>query len=183
MKFLFYIFLLSSFTITAQNESVTVEEGLYGIQTGFFGIWINSEHRLADQWALRSDVGFDFGAFGGFLYESTQFLATPSFGLSPRWYYNLKKRSDKNRNIQNNSANFIALKATYNPDWFLLSNNDNVTVINQLSVIPKWAIKRTILDHFTYELGAGLGYRFSFDPDFPEGDVAADLHIRIGYTF
>jgi len=31
---------------------------------------------------------------------------------------------------------------SYDPDWFVISNYDNVNVINQISIIPKIGLKR-----------------------------------------
>ena len=112
---------------------------------------------------------------------------TPVLTLEPRWYYNLENRAAKNKNIQKNSGNFIALKTSYNPDLFTISNADNLRVIDQLSIIPKWGIKRTYSDHLTFETGIGIGQVFYFgkSSDYlaKKSDVALDLHLRIGYTF
>ncbi|PZW44111.1 hypothetical protein LX95_00441 [Mesonia algae] len=72
---------------------------------------------------------------------------------------------------------------------FVISNVDNVNVFNQIRIVSKWAIKRTIAKHLTYEAGIGLGYRYAFfdeqDYFFPpeKGFAVLDLHIRLGYTF
>lgn len=49
-------------------------------------------------------------------------------------------------------------------------------------------MKRTLGEHFTYELGIGVGYHHVFyenpnyNPD-DENEAVLDLHLRIGYTF
>ena len=76
----------------------------------------------------------------------------------------------------------MALGINYFPDWFVISNDGNTSVPNQISIIPKWGIRRTIAQsNFNYELGIGFGRRFYFDSK--EWETAADLHVRIGYTF
>lgn len=167
------------------NEKASVEKSIFGIQTGLLGIWIHNESRLSNQFALKSELGLDSGFFA----NSTEFkfLMTPVLTLEPRWYYNLENRAAKNKNIQKNSGNFIALKTSYNPDLFTISNADNLRVIDQLSIIPKWGIKRTYSDHLTFETGIGIGQVFYFgkSSDYlaKKSDVALDLHLRIGYTF
>ena len=67
---------------------------------------------------------------------------------------------------------------------------ENIEVIPDLQIIPKWAIKRTVGKHFTYETGIGIGYRKLFYQNdrnrifiVDDSDVAVDLHLRLGYTF
>ena len=112
---------------------------------------------------------------------------TPVITAEPRWYYNLAKRNRKGKNTINNSANFLTLRISYHPDWFTISNYDNVRVAEQISFIPEWGIKRTIGSHFVYELGIGIGYRYYFLKQYGflgnEGEVAANLHFRLGYGF
>ena len=149
------------------------------------GIWVHNESRLSNQIVLRSEIGLDSGFFGNS--DEFNFLMTPVFTVEPRWYYNLEKRTLKNRSIKHNSGNFISLKTSYNPDLFTISNVDNLRVIDQLSIIPKWGIKRTYFDHLTFETGIGIGQVFYFgkSADYwnKKSDVGVDLHLRIGYSF
>ncbi len=173
------IILLMASKISAQNSSV--EKSIYGIQTGILGIWFHSEIRLSNEIALRSELGFDGGYRYSDLFGINTYVLAPVITAEPRWYYNFERRNRKGKNTSKNSANFIGLKVSFNPDWFTISNDDNIIVSNQIVFIPKWGLKRTLGDHFTYETGIGFGYGYQFDDDY--GGVAADLHLRIGYTF
>lgn len=179
------IFCGISFLATAQDASV--EQSTYGIQTGTLGIWGHQEVRLSNQFALRSEIGFDTGIWGGSFYDKTGFLLTPVITLEPRWYYNLNKRIRKSRRIDGNSGNFLSLNTNFHPDWFVISNYDNIRVISDISIIPTWGIRRNIGNHFTYETGIGLGYRYIFakQAGYREnrGVTALNLHLRIGYRF
>jgi len=112
----------------------------------------------------------------------------PTINLEPRYYYNIAKRAAKGRNTANNSANFITLSLRYSPDWFIISNKENITTENTVFIIPKWGIRRSIgTSGFNYEAGLGVGYYSLIGSDRkyyqdPEG-VAVDLHLRIGYCF
>lgn len=190
MKKLFTLFLiLSTLFVTAQTQPPSVENSLFGAQTGFLGVWVHNESRLSNSIALRTEIGLDSNIFGGSAYEEdVNFLLTPVLTLEPRWYYNLDKRQSKGKSISNNSGNFFALRISFNPDLFVISNDENVSVSNQLFVIPKWAIRRNIGEHFNYELGIGIGYHHIFDEDYQKVEdddetIAVDFHIRIGYTF
>ena len=185
-KIITLVFLSLSFFCNAQN--VSVEKSVFGIQTGFLGIWGHNESKLSNTMALRSELGLD----AGILFTDYQgrsgagFLLAPVLTLEPRFYYNVNKRSSKSKDISNNSGNFISLKTSYHPDWFVISNYaDNI--ISDISFIPTWGIRRNIGPHFNYEAGAGIGYRYVFAKEAGyysnESEAVANLHLRIGYVF
>ena len=171
----------------SQNQDVSVEKSTYGIQIGVLGIWVHNETKLSNQIVLRSEFGLDIGIFGGSFYPKTGYILTPVITLEPKWYYNLEKRVSKSKNISGNSGNFISLKTSYSPDWFVISNYDNLRVVNQISIIPTWGIRRNIGNHFNYETGIGLGFRHYFAKSAgylkDESEAALNLHLRIGYRF
>lgn len=182
------MFTLLSNLIYAQVEHKGVEKSIFNIQTGVLGTWVNNETKLTSSLALRSEIGLDAGIFGGEMNGNTGVFFTPVINFEPRWYYNINKRENKGKNTTNNSANFFTTSISYHPDWFVISNKDNLYVTNQLSILPKWGIRRNIAkSNFNFEAGIGLGYRFyfykqnSFSKN--DGETTLDLHLRIGYTF
>lgn len=195
----FYIFLLLAFSgaATAQEGTASngsVEKSLFNVQTGSVGLWVSNEARLADKWALRTEIGLDLWTYEAYTsgtmgtVEDKGTILVPSISLEPRWYYNIEKRSNKGKKTANNSANFVTVAVEYFPDLFTIgSKPDFVYVPNQISFIPKWGIRRSIADsNFNYELGLGVGYQVYLeeaDDMKTASDVAVDLHIRIGYTF
>lgn len=178
-------FLALSFTANSQDTSVA--QSTYGIQMGVLGIWGHNESKLTNSIALRTEIGLDAGIWGGSFYPKTGYLMTPVIRFEPRWYYNLGKRVRKSRTISGNSGNFLSLQTNYHPNWFVISNYDNIEVADQVSIIPTWGIRRNIGKHFTYETGIGLGYRYIFAKSVGyaenEGEMALNLHLRIGYRF
>ncbi len=178
-KIIIILIIIISINSYSQTKTASVEKSIYGIQTGLFGVWVNTESRLSDKISLKSEIGFDFGAGKTILDDKFTFLATPSITAEPRFYYNLNKRLDKGKNISKNSGNFISIKSTFNPDTFVISNKDNITVDNQLRIVPSWGIKRVYGKHFTLETGAGYGIQFLKN----SSTGYLDLHFRIGYTF
>ena len=182
-KSVILLFLISNYFLYSQEkQTAIVEKSIFGIQTGFFGAWVHNESKLSNEISLRSEIGLDAGFVINGSYSG--FLFVPSLRVEPRWYYNLDKRLAKGKNIKNNSGNFISLTTTYNPDWFMIPEENNLNFISSVSVIPKWAIKRTYGNHFTFETGVGVGYVF-YTEDYGDinGEVGVDLHLRIGYTF
>ncbi|TXE21335.1 hypothetical protein ES731_00025 [Psychroflexus gondwanensis] len=187
MKKQTFIFIFCLFTIITKSQTASVEESTSGIQTGFLGIWLHNERRLSNQFVLRGELGFDSSISGGTFYSRSIFLMTPVLTAEPRWYYNLNKRKAKSKSIEGNSGNFLSLKTSYHPDWFVISNEENIQVVSDISFIPTWGIKRNIGTHFTYETGIGFGYRYYFAKQSGfianEGEIAINLHLRVGYRF
>ncbi|WP_245584992.1 hypothetical protein [Psychroserpens burtonensis] len=136
MKRVLLTMALCGMALMAISQTASVEKSTYGIQTRFLGIWVHNESKLTNSIALRTEIGFDSGIWGGSFYDRTRFLMTPVITLEPRLYYNLNKRVRKSRRIDGNSGNFISLKTSYHPDWFVISNTENVSVISDISIIP-----------------------------------------------
>jgi len=176
-------------TLSTKAQEISVEKSIFGVQTGFLGVWGSHEAKLSNSIVLRTELGFDSGIWGGDFYDKTGFLLTPVITAEPRWYYNLKKRENKFKRIDGNSGNFIALKTSYHPDWFVISNYNNINIISDISIIPTWGIKRNIGNHFNYEAGFGVGYHYIFAGNVGyignsnKGEVDINLHLRIGYRF
>ena len=182
-KILFSLIISLIYTV-GKSQTASVEKSTYGIQTGLLGIWVHNETKLTNQIALRTELGMNAGIFGGDFYPKTGFLMTPVITVEPRWYYNLEKRQSKSKNISGNSGNFVSLQTSYHPNWFVISNYDNLKTFNLITVIPTWGIKRNVGKHFTYETAIGIGYGHQFREGFGDLEgVTANLHLRIGYRF
>lgn len=171
----------------ASSQTASVEKSTYGIQTGFLGIWVHNESKLSNQFTLRSELGLDAGIFESNVNDIKGFLLTPAITVEPRWYYNLNKRENKSKRIDGNSGNFLLIKTTYHPDWFTISNENNINFISDILIIPTWGIRRNLGSHFNYETGIGIGYLHYFEEDnvifLDESGVVVNLHLRIGYRF
>jgi len=194
-KILALIFL--GLNLNVNSQTVGVEKTFFSIQTGLAGIWINNETKLSNSIALRSEIGIEHDFFVGDQYDGAGFILQPVLTLEPRYYYNLEKRNSRGKKTSKNSGNYLSLKTSYHPDWFILNLDENITKTADLSIIPTWGIKRQIGSNFTYETGLGLGYRIVYlKPNYYNGssqnvdDISTNrnqytpyLHLRIGYTF
>ena len=185
MKIITTIILLCS-GIYCNAQEVSVEKSVFGIQTGLLGVWIHNESKLNNEFVLRSELGFDSGIwYSDFLDEEVSYLMTPVLTLEPRFYYNLNKRNSKSKIVTNNNGNFISLKTSYHPDWFVISNKE-VSILSDISIIPTWGLRRNLGTHFSFETGLGIGYSYLLTKDSESTDrsgVAANIHLRIGYIF
>lgn len=181
-KIITLLFVLTFGTKSISQNKGTLEKSIFGAETGFLGFWANNETRLISNLSLKSELGLDAGFFGGASDTKIGTVLVPVITLEPRYYYNIEKRARNNKTTSNNSANFIALNLKYQPDLFVVSNSD-VDAITNISIIPKWGIRRNLGNHFHYETGFGFGYRYFLEKiNNEKGEIAVDLHLRIGYN-
>lgn len=180
---------LCGISLIAQAQNSSVEKSIFGVQIGLLGVWVHNEAKLTEKIVLRSELGLDSGLFSKSYYEDDiGFFMTPVITLEPRFYYNLNKRVAKSKNISGNSGNYLSLKTSYNPNWFVISSDD-IIVTDQISMVPTWGIRRNIGTHFNYEVGIGVGWRHYFERKETfytlEADDVVDvnLQLRIGYKF
>ncbi len=184
-----------SLNINAQIDSV--EKTFFGFQTGFTGFWLNNETKLTNTIAIRSEIGIENDFAVGDHYNGTGFILQPVLNVEPRYYYNLEKRNSKGKKTSKNSGNYLSIKTSYHPDWFVINLDDDITKIADLSIIPTWGLKRQIGNHFNFETGIGLGYRIVYlKPNYKTAnyqsidDFAVNrsqytpyIHLRVGYNF
>jgi len=179
--------------ISNNDKQVSIEKSINGFQTGFLGIWLYNESRLSHTFALRSQIGIDFRLEGVGQFESAgpndDFYGILHLSLAPRWYYNLKNRFNKAKSVKRNSGNFIELFVVSNFENLSFTNNERISSLDQIKIIPKWGIRRTIGKHFVYEAGIGLGYEYYLNETSrsvgvfgsgSKGNFSADIHLRIG---
>ncbi|MCK0206124.1 hypothetical protein [Ornithobacterium rhinotracheale] len=176
--------LLAVAALLAFNASqAQVEKSITGLQLGLFGVDLNNETRLSEQVALRSAVGLNVGVWGGNFYDKTGFILYPKLSLQPKYYYNILSRKEQGKNVKNNSANYLSLQVNYTPDWFSISNYDNLRLINKLDIVPTFGIRRNFAQDFNYEFRVGLGYGTTFGEKNNVSGTVLDLGFKVGYDF
>ncbi|PWJ36023.1 hypothetical protein [Sediminitomix flava] len=163
------IFIIISTTGFAQQASV--EDRIFGLQLGLTsGISAYYEHKLNHSFALRTEVFTTWGYS-----KSLGFEINPAIALEPKYYYNLKKRKEKGKNIAKNSGNYLSLRSMYWKDPFYEDSRKH-----RMYLLPMWGMRRTIGEHFSYEFAAGGAYEIV-----PKGkdELGLSIDFRIGYTF
>lgn len=147
--------LLISLSINAQNQP-SVEDGLLSVNILTPG--------LEYEYGLTNSTTLDLGAGSGFAYRKGTFGegfgVYPVFDLQYRYYYNLKKRLEKGKNIFNNSGNYIALSGTLQAGKPIIGdleyNEGYFGVIG-----PVWGLQRYYGAGFKLDLNLGGGYGFN----------------------
>jgi hypothetical protein len=178
--FLCFAFLFPFYSFSQQENKA---KSFWQLQAGLLGVWASNETNFSKQLASRSEAGVNLGFWYGGFYPKTGIIAVPVLTLEPRWYYNLAKREVNGKRTENNSANFLSFNASYNPNWFIISNYSNLDKVNQLNFGLLWGIRRTY-SWFNIEGSTGLTYYYAFSKDvgYYKNDDAVifQLNLRIG---
>lgn len=163
--FLFFFLLFSLFGYTQQVES------LHSVKFGLWDLSYSYEHALGKQFSINMEAGVNWGWQSD--YHSTEILARPVFQVEPRIYYNVKKRYDRGKFI-NNSASFFSLNSGFTSGTFGPDHKSHAFFI-----VPKWGFRRAMGKHFIFEAQIGGGLWFGpnshrFNPE---------LELKFGYVF
>ena len=73
--------ILCGITLITNSQNASVEKSIFGVQTGFFGVWGYNETKLSNHFALRTEIGFDAGYF---MNSKTGFILAPVFTVEPK---------------------------------------------------------------------------------------------------
>ncbi len=174
---------LAQLDSSVNPSKASVEKLIHGIQIGLFGLWGHQELKLTNNISLRSEVGF----YNTLSIVNSEFIyhLIPNVILEPRWYYNLKRRHKKNKDIVANSANFLTIHSLLVPNFLYITNQENSVLNPTLSFIPSWGMRSRVGKTFSFEYGAGLGYMFVLQTtnmflNPPTNGLAANLHLKFG---
>ena len=169
---LFILFSVAS--LNAQKEIKSVEKSILSIQTGYFGTWINHELKLHKKFALRTEFGTEYRLKFAIKQSFDSLKNQVSIFLEPKYYFNLKKRESKNKNIKNNAGNYISLRTNLN----ILNNLENGEFYFY-DLTPTFGIRRNITSHFNLEFSCGYGLSYLNNMLISE----AMSSMRVGYVF
>ncbi len=169
---LFILFSVAS--LNAQKEIKSVEKSILSIQTGYFGTWINHELKLHKKFALRTEFGTEYRLKFAIKQSFDSLKNQVSIFLEPKYYFNLKKRESKNKNIKNNAGNYISLRINLN-----ILNNLEIGEFYFYDLTPTFGIRRNITSHFNLEFSCGYGLSYLNNMLISE----AMSSLRVGYVF
>tara|TARA_B110000114_G_C15007796_1_gene363475 strand:+ start:6 stop:536 length:531 start_codon:yes stop_codon:yes gene_type:complete len=169
---LFILFSVAS--LNAQKEIKSVEKSILSIQTGYFGTWINHELKLHKKFALRTEFGTEYRLKFVIKQSFDSLKNQVSIFLEPKYYFNLKKRESKNKNIKNNAGNYISLRINLN-----ILNNLEIGEFYFYDLTPTFGIRRNITSHFNLEFSCGYGLSYLNNMLISE----AMSSMRVGYVF
>lgn len=132
-------------------------ETIHSPKVTILGLSYAYERALAPRTTLSTELMLagGFAVSGGTGRSNSYFFAlAPVLIVEPRYYYNFLKRSGKGKNTTNNSANYLALGASY---VFRSTISDRPGFRGGFSVVPKWGLRRPLGQRFFFETAVGLG--------------------------
>ena len=141
------------------QDTISVEKKLFKINLLLPGVVY--EHGLDAKNTIYSELSTGIG------YRSSSFLGKgwyffPAIEEQFRHYYNLEKRSLKNKNSKGNSGNYIGALANYT--FKSLATNENLGYYNpSFTLGAVWGFQRTYKHNFNINLNLGLGHVFEKD--------------------
>lgn len=112
------------------------------------------------------------------VFDESHFAIFPEVMAQYRYYYNLDKRLEKGKNVDNNSGNYLTAVA-------VISGGDpiigDLSSVNGASVIlgPAWGLQRVYWNHLKLNLNLGLGYGFNEVDSY----LAPILVFQLGWKF
>jgi hypothetical protein len=146
-------------------------DNLHSVKFGLWDLSYSYEHSLGKQFTINMEAGVNWGwqSFN----NSFEILARPIFQIEPRFYYNVKKRYEKDK-FFNNSASFFSLNSGF---VFRTLGIDQRS--HSFFTIPKWGFRRAMGKHFIFEaqIGGGLWFNRNSTQFNPE------LDLKFGYVF
>lgn len=188
------VLLLSATKSFGQDTIPSVEKSIKGVQIGDSGLIFNYEFKLSNKIALRTEAGYTLAFYSGddsfFRDEKGSTVGLPTFTVEPRWYYNLNRRVRKGKDISRNGANYFSLFTNYSGGWGAIKFDNRLDdVPDFITITPMWGMRRTLGQHFNYELGAGIGYGYvsefkHFDHTHKADNIATIIvRARFGFDF
>lgn len=173
------VFVIASNLIFAQNTETLVDR--FSIKAGIIGVSTAYEKVFNDHFTINSEISYQGGFFWGTRYEDDfNYIFTTVLSVEPRYYYNVEKRLNKGKTLNNNAANFISANVYYVPDWLTSSNHENVDVVKTFGIIPKYGLNRNISKNINFEFAFGIGYAWGEDN---YNDIALALDLRLSFDF
>ena len=172
------IFLIFNGIINGQEVKILKTQ--LKLDLGLQGVGLSFEPRISN----KLTVDFCAGVGGGYDVDDENLayhLLTPAYyiSLTPKFFYNIKKRISKSKNTTLNSGNYIGIRFksvnTFVPQADLPDAiSDHVSLLN-----IHWGIQRTIGGHWLFNSQVGVGY--AQDIDCGCGTFYPALDIKLSY--
>ncbi len=108
---------------------------------------------------VKLEIGTSLTIFEKFNKTSVGFF--PKVETQYKYYYNLKKRHNKGKNTQNNSANFIAMLGIFHDEKNIIGQDDRVSDV--ILIGPAWGIQRSYKGGLSLLVEIGFGYDFGYE--------------------
>ncbi len=171
MKYSITIFLLVfHFLINAQTTH-NVEGHQFKIN--IINPGLEYEIGIAQNQTLDFGAGLQFGA------NSAGYAFIPALNGQYRYYYNFERRLSKNKRVNGNSANYVAVSGTFFLEEVIIGNLDSGDGYFGFAG-PVYGFQRTYPKGFNFNLEFGVGYYF--DSFFDDDGFGPTISFSIGWV-
>ena len=155
---LFTFGLLSTLNYAQEKNDIGTEQVLH---VNFLNPAIELEIPTGQHSTFSSALGIGYGGAYPYLTSGGNgfiYIISPFADFQQKWFYNLNKRSKKNRNTENNSGNFVSIR-------FITRGNSIAENVNRTSDFdfafgPTWGIQRKYGKNFHLLFDVGPQYYF-----------------------
>lgn len=177
VKFLMYFTLLILFSGVTFSQTEDV------LRVNLLNPAISFEKTTGVKTTLDASLGFGYNfsypnlslaADDGFQYLFAMFI-----DVQGRYYYNFEKRQEKNKTVEQNSGNFLALRILYTGPGPEKASSYNRTSNHFFAVGPTWGLQRY---YGKINLLFSLGPILYFDPNGNSGFFPINPEINIGFN-
>ena len=171
-----FLFVLNSFAQNSQLRPLTK------LDIGFQGAGFGFERRLFP----AATIDLSAGVGGGYeiLPQDFTYSVNPSdvagyLSVTPKFYYNVKKRSGAGKTTSFNSGNYFGLRIKYATKSF----SENGEGEDALLFNVHWGIQRVISKRWTINTHVGIGYAIdASDLNKPSGAFYPSIGFNFSYV-
>ena len=176
MKNFFLVIAFFIIAISANAQTKTMSNHSIAINT--IGTSYNYEQALGGKMTLIGSIGLTMPYWAWHIPNSGwAYAINPVFGLEPRFYYNIDTRSNKGKNTNYNSANYLSLDCYY---MFNPIANQNTLIHPGIIISPNWGIRRVYNDRWLLEFSLGAWCLFDAESQI---SWAPRANLKFGIVF
>lgn len=175
MKKLILFALILGHVISANAQTATVSNHSFTINT--IGFSYNYEHALGAKTTIVGRVGLLTPALGWSSWDGFGYSIAPGISVEPRYYYNAAKRLRKNKTVDFNAANYVALNVEY---IFEPIAHHSFTTSPGLLLSPNWGMRRVYNNRWLLEFNTGINC--FIDSDF-NSSLSLRTNLKCGIVF
>jgi hypothetical protein len=166
----------------AQNNATNKLHSITKLNLELQGFGISFEPRLSNSVTMDLSAGIGTGGYDiwseNFTYVVYPQGPTGFISITPKFYYNLKKRLAKGKPVDLNSGNYIGLRIKYTSR----SIAENTDIRDALLFNTHWGMQRAIGKRWTLNTHFGLGYVIdATDLNNSEGTIYPALDLKFSY--
>lgn len=157
LSILHYLPLFLGVYCLAQQSPGSLEKGMFKGNL-LFTPSLNYEYNVYNDFTLKAEAGVTFTIFDTFGTTNVGFFQ--KYEVQGKYYYNLKRRTLKNKPTSGNSGGFVAAVYNYQNREALFSEVSRSTDFSTLGGV--WGFQRSYDSGLSLLLEVGFGYDFAF---------------------